>query len=366
MKKIISTLLLLAIWASAGAYDFMVDGIAYKKNSDSTSVTVTSGGSYSGSISIPSEVVYNGNTYPVTSIGNDAFFGCIGLTSVTMPNSVTEIGISAFYYCRNLTEVTIPNSVKTIGDKAFYNCLSLTSVTIPNSVTSIGGAAFGACSQLKEFCVDSENPSYCTVDGVLHNKAKTTLVAYPNAHGSSYTILNSVTYIGRFAFEGCSGLTTVTIPNSVKKIGTGAFYNCSKLTEVAIGNSVTEIVDYAFYKCYNLKSVYNLSLHPQEIDKNVFYNVDIWKTTLHVPHGSSGEYGSADVWKSFGKIEEMPPAEGDINGDGKVDVVDMNLIINKILGLGEIDDIQSADLNGDLKIDVQDLNSIINIILGIQ
>ena len=103
---------------------------------------------YIGNLVIPSSVEYNGNTYNVTTIGSYAFYNCISLTSVSIPNSVTSIGNNAFENCYNLTSVTIPNSVTTICGNAFKYCSSLSSVTIPNSVTSIGESAFSYCKSL--------------------------------------------------------------------------------------------------------------------------------------------------------------------------------------------------------------------------
>ena len=130
-----------------------IDGIWYNiiEKARIAEVTNKSGGtwevenSYSGSITIPESVVYNGTTCSVTSIGRYAFYGCSGLTSITIGNSVTSIGEKAFYGCSGLTSIDIPNSVTSIGKNAFYYCYGLTSVTIPNSVTSIGEGAFYDC-----------------------------------------------------------------------------------------------------------------------------------------------------------------------------------------------------------------------------
>ncbi len=138
MKKIIRQLLVVAILFSVSlsgyAFDFVVNGIYYNKNSDGKTVSVTfkdtNYNSYSGSVVIPSTVTYSGTTYSVTSIGDRAFSWCKRQTSVTIPNSVTSIGVKAFSGCSGLTSVTIPNSVTSIGFSAFQSCSALTSVTI--------------------------------------------------------------------------------------------------------------------------------------------------------------------------------------------------------------------------------------------
>ena len=192
----------------------------------------------------------------VTTIRECAFDSCYSLTSVKIGNSVTTIGDCAFRYCNSLTSVTIPNSVTTIGVGAFDGCRSLTSVTIPNSVTTIGVGAFDGCRSLTSIDVASGNLNYSSKDGVLFDKNKSTLIQYPIGNKrTEYTIPNSVTTIGSYAFDDCSNLTSVTIPNSVTTIGKYAFSDCSGLTSVTIGNSVTTIGGHAFSGCSGLTSV---------------------------------------------------------------------------------------------------------------
>ena len=298
MKKIIRQLLVVAILFSVSlsgyAFDFVVNGIYYNKNSDGKTVYVTfkdtNYNSYSGSVVIPSTVT-SGTTYSVTSIGSEAFLGCSGLTSVTIDNSVTSIGDGAFYECSGLTSVAIPNSVTEIGENAFYKCSGLTSVTIPNSVTSIGADAFNGTAWY------DNQPDGLVYAGKVAYKYKGTM---PN--NTSITIEDGTPSIASFAFLGCSGLTSVTIPNSVTEIGKsafsgtawynnqpdglvyagkvayqykgtmpdntsitiedgttsitgGAFSNCTKLISVTIPNSVTSIGQSAFNKCSGLTSV---------------------------------------------------------------------------------------------------------------
>ena len=176
-------------------------------------------------------------------LGDLAFNGCSGLTSLTLPSNVTSIGRYAFGGCRELTSLTIPSSVTSIGDGAFYDCRGLTSLTIPSSVTSIGESAFSFCSGLTSFAI----PSSVTSIGDD---------AFRGCSGlTSLTIPSSVTSIGEGAFSDCSGLTSLTIPSSVTSIGRGAFSGCSGLTSLTISTSVTSIGDDAFRGCSGLTSL---------------------------------------------------------------------------------------------------------------
>ena len=189
----------------------------------------------------------------VTSIGDWAFSGCTGLTSVTIPDSVTSIGERAFSGCTGLTSVTIGNSVTSISNYAFYNCTGLTSVTIGGSVTSIGDYAFRGCTELTSITVAKENTKYHSAENCLIETESKTLIA--GCKNSIIPTDGSVTSIGDWAFSGCTGLTSVTIPDSVTSIDDYAFSGCTRLTSVTIGGSVTSIGGLAFFYCTGLTSI---------------------------------------------------------------------------------------------------------------
>jgi hypothetical protein len=191
----------------------------------------------------------------VTTISDSAFQSCASLSGVVIPNGVTNIGNSAFYSCASLTQVNITNSVINIGSNAFSSCTSLTNVNFGSGVTTIGSFAFGDCSSLTAINVDSDNPNYSSLAGVLFNKSKTALLQCPNGLAGSYMIPGSVTSIGNSAFANCAGLTQITIPNSVSGISDSAFANCTGLANIIIPNSVTSIGNSAFSSCSSLTSV---------------------------------------------------------------------------------------------------------------
>ena len=265
------------------------------------SVTSIGQGAFSGCSGLTSVTIGNS----VTSIGNRAFEYCSSLTSVTIGNSVTSIGGSAFSYCSSLTSVTIPNSVTSIGSSAFSYCSSLTSVTIPNSVTSIGQSAFRGCSSLTSVAIPNSvtsigNRAFYNVPNIVYDgsatgspwgaksvngyvdgylvyvdASKTSLLACSTAAQGEIEIPNSVTSIGSYAFEGCTGLTSVTIGYSVTSIGSYAFEGCTGLTSVTIGNSVTSIGNRAFEYCSLTSVTWNAKNYADcpSSDKSPFYNI---------------------------------------------------------------------------------------------
>ena len=225
---------------------FGCSGLTSVSLSSCTSLTSIGGGAFSGcsgltSVSFPASL---------TSIGSEAFYCCTGLTSMSFPASLTSIGEKAFIGCSGLTSVSLSSctSLTSIGSEAFYNCSGLTSVSFPASLTSIGEKAFIGCSGLTSVTVDNGNSTYKAVDNVVYTKDRTTLV-FAAGGLTSVTIPSTVTSIGNFAFSGCSGLTSVNFPASLISIGRYAFSGCSGLTSVTVddGNSTYKAVDNVVY-----------------------------------------------------------------------------------------------------------------------
>ena len=244
----------------------------------------------------------------VTSIGDYAFYGCTGLTELTLPNSVTSIGTGAFAYCRGLTKLTLPNSVTSIGTGAFAYCRGLTKLTLPNSVTSIGTGAFAYCSGLTELILP-----------------------------------NSVTSIGQSAFYGCSGLTELILPSSVTSIGDYAFYGCSGLTELTLPNGVRSIGDYAFVDCSGLSKITSLAEIPPMCGREVFDGVNKTNCELIVPVISVIAYKQAEVWNEFSNISGFSGVE-DTVADGNT----IRAIGNQIEISGDFTSVEVYGINGAL------------------
>ena len=179
----------------------------------------------------------------------------------TLSDDGTYYSVTGIGTCKD-TDIIIPGThlgkpVKAIGVGAFVDNTNITSVKIPDSVTSIGLLAFGKCTALTGIWASEGNANYSSDDtGVLFNKNKTELIQAPGGISGSYTIPDSVTSIGAFAFTRCIGLTSVRIGSSVETIGDGAFSDCTGLTgELIIPDGVARIENSAFYRCFGLTSV---------------------------------------------------------------------------------------------------------------
>ena len=322
-KKLIMTLLLallLPVFAMAeDVYDFEVDGIYYKIVEEEACVTYKSyrnishteyfESDYTGDVVIPSSVTYDGKTYPVTQIGDHAFYRNPSVTGITIPSSVTYISWNAFYECTGLnrvtisdlaawcnmdirsnpiyyahhlylndtevTDLTIPDGITAIKGFTFAGCAGLTSVTISNSVTSIGENAFDVCTGLTSVFIGN---SVTEIGGVAFEGC-TAL--------TSVTLGNSVTVINISAFAGCTALKEIKIPNSVTEIGVNAFNGCTALASATLGNAVKTIGGSAFRNCTSLTSI-KIPDQVTDIGVNAFYgctgltNVTIGKSVTSI------------------------------------------------------------------------------------
>ena len=338
-KSLLCFLILLLVPLASMAYDFEVDGIYYKLTG-SSSVAVTYKvtpteydytGAYSGHITIPSTVNYKNKSYAVTSIVEEAFEYCFGLTSITIPEGVTSIGEAAFEDCSSLISITIPKGVTSIGVEAFDGCSGLTSVTIPEGVTSIGDGAFDGCESLTSVTIPKSVTSIG--EGIFWGCSSLTSITIPESVTSigesafdgcssltSITIPESVTSIGGAAFKGCSSLTSITIPKGVTSIDYETFEDCSSLTSITIPKSVTSISDWAFKGCSGLTSI-TIPEGVTSIGEGAFQDCSgltsvlckskkpasseygfiftSYQPRLIIPVGSEEAYASATEWKDF-------------------------------------------------------------------
>ena len=312
----------LATYIQNGHPDFYVGGIKYYWNDQEITT-----------LEIPTSV---------TSIGNNAFYGCSGLTTLNLPSNVTSIGDRAFGGCSNLTSVDLPSSITKMGDFVFFYCEKLSNVNLPSDITTISTGAFGGCSSLQNINL----PSGVTTigDNAFSDCSNLTNVTLPSALASigdyafrgcsnltNVILPSAFTAIGNVAFSGCSNLANVTLSSNITSIGTYAFQNCINLKNLTISKDVTSIKDIAFNNSYEdleLESVYVAWENP--IEAGSFFNrIKISNCTLYVPQGTKEAYANADVWKDFGNIIEY-----DATG------------IDKVTNRSDVKEISRYSLNG--------------------
>ena len=285
-----------------------------------------------GELVIPGTI--GGN--PVTSIGEEAFYDCISLTSITIPADVASVGVYAFDGCRSLESINvinsnvnftdingvlfdaemellltypagkddlsynIPNSVTSIGNSAFDSCSSLTSITIPDSVNSIDDYAFNGCTSLTSIPIPN---SVNSIGGGAFVRC-TSLI--------SITIPDGVTRIGEDAFDSCSSLTSITIPDSVTSIDAYAFYGCTSLTSIMIPDGVTSIGGHVFEGCSRLTSIIFQGPAPN-VGISVFLDVSSEAVAFVTSEALSSFGESGGIWNGLSiQVRDDTPNLGEI------------------------------------------------------
>lgn len=298
VKSILIFLLLLPVITSAREVE--LDGLYYSicEEYKTAGVVGTVKMTLGGNVTIPGTIIYNHESYTVTTIEHEAFLGRSGLIMIDIPNTITTIGNFAFGGCLDLTTVDIPNSVISIGEGAFSGCSGMTSLSLGNEVTNIADRAFNGCVMIKTVTIPNSvktigNEAFANCIGmtsILLGDGLTTIGEQAFERCTlikSIIIPNGVETIGKRAFSGCKGLTSIavspdnitldcrencnaiiesetnklilgcsntTIPNSVTCIGDYAFYMCTGLTSIQIPASVKSIGEYAFYGCCELSA----------------------------------------------------------------------------------------------------------------
>ena len=284
----------------ASAQYFELNGIAYSiLSAEEHTVEVSAPQStfYRGDINIPSSVVYDGETYDVVALGEEAFEGST-LSGVTIPSSVTEIKRGCFFNVMGtISVINIPASVTRIGELAF----------VVQNLTSIN--------------VDENNPSYRTIDGMLFSKDTATLVACPSAKDGAITLPQSTKCIANFAFTYCFYITSVTLHEGISSIGSWAFWSNTSLNDVVIPASVTHIGPNPFAYCLALD---NLAIS----DDNTHYYLD--GTMIYSADGDSLLSAHKSVDSVF-----LPNTLRYVNGFGKNQNVKYVQVPNTVTTIGD-------------------------------
>ncbi len=239
--------------------------------------------------------------------------------------NLRSIGKNAFYKS-TVQSITLPEGITELEEYAFLNCSSLTSINIPARVREVKQNALSRCTSMTTITVDEDNGAFCSISGVLFSKDKTTLIQFPAAKASTYTVPDGTKIIARDAFYqsklesvilpssletleydafgACRNLTDLVIPEGVTTIGQYLLDGCSKLKALSIPSSVTSIGQKMCNGCNAITDVYSGIQAPFDINSNSFPAIVYTSATLHVPYDTKEAYTTASGWNEFGNLVE--------------------------------------------------------------
>ena len=407
-------------YSATWPYDFYLNGIYYAITGTNTVAVAPSDWyqhhDYVGDVVIPATVTYNGVTYRVTEIADEAFsqFQQVNLngsgdgalrasgtlTSVTIGSNVTRIGNMAFYGASGMTSITIPNNVTTIGNQAFIYCSGLKSVTLGSGVTSIGSEAFSGCTALTDVRCNRSVPPTIQSNTFTSNHYNTATLYVPNTTAINnykaanywknfYLILPMNMTELDYALRGSGSNVTPSFssvgdyPWTVKTDGTRVYAQSGNAGVSSSSSTLTSQV--------NLTQAKNISFEFKAWGEGVSYDKCIfaidgveqfsygarqndWETfTAAVPAGShiltwiyqkdssvnpTGDYFAVDNVV----FTDAPIATGDVNGDGQVTIADVTALIDMLLGNGTAP--AAADVTGDGQVTIADVTALIDMLLG--
>ncbi len=248
-------------------YNFMKDGVYYKKIGEDSVMVVCNketGNTYSGSVFIPDTVYFGGLPYLVTQIGDQAFMGCTGLTSVRLPDSLSSIGTQAFMGCTGLTCLRLPNELNRIEDKAFAGCGSFERLDLPDleswMAIDIQGSESNPMAYARKIYFDGIEMSH------------------------EFEFPDGITRIPANAFRNCNIITSVSFPSSIVKIGADAFADCKSLKKIVIQNLAAWCrIDFENYGSNPMSN--SLSSSMWDMEEIAVYNDGHPVTQLEIPEG---------------------------------------------------------------------------------
>lgn len=254
----------------------------------------------SGQLNIPATVRYNDITYSVVAIGDRAFSSCLDITGVVIPNTVTSIGNYAFYQCVGISSpIVIGEKIVSIGTSAFFGCSNVPEVIFKAiDCKQMGGSTsssvFGNCASLTKLTIGPlvqtiPDYAFCGADNL----------------NSPLVLPHGLEKIGSFAFAFCTSLKgELVIPEGVKSIGECAFHQCHSLTKLKIPSSVTSIGQRAFYQCFGFTTISIEATVPPTIFPSTFSNIS-QTTPIEIPCISLKLYKSAPEWSHLSNFQAV-------------------------------------------------------------